>query len=91
MTTTSDEPVLPLSVTQEQYDRIRQAEAVVVSQFTGPQGRYATLGFIGSVEECECFASTLRLMVVPTGVECDGYGVVPVSELLPPEEKPCEA
>ena len=91
MTTTSDEPVLPLSVTQEQYDRIRQAEVVVVAEFTGPQGRYTKLAFIGSVEECEDFVSTPRLIVVTTGVECDGYVVVPVSELLPPEEKPCEA
>ena len=81
----TDTETLPLSIDAEQYERIKAAEAVVITHYTGPGGRFAKLRFIGSMEECELEANTPRIILVAPGVECEGSMVVPVAELIPPE------
>ncbi len=78
---------LPLQVTPDEYERIKQAEAVVVTTFTGPAGRFSKLTYIGTREECEVRADMRRFVVVPNSVECNGTEVVPCSELLPPKNE----
>ena len=86
----SDE-TLNLQIDSDQYARIRKSEAVVVTHYTGPHGRFAKLAYIGSLAECEDVANTPGLTIVPVGVECDGRVVVPVAELLPPSEESPDA
>ena len=78
---------LDLAITEEQLARIEQSEAVVVTHYHGPEGRFAQLTFIGSLEEANVAADTPGLVIVPTGVKCDGKMVVPTSELLRPPYK----
>ena len=76
---------LPLSISDEEYERIKAAEAVVITTYSGPDGRFTRLRFIGSREEAEVIASTQQLVIVPTGITCEGCEVVNTSELIPPE------
>lgn len=75
---------LDLVIDSDQYARIQQAEAVVVTHYTGPHGRFTKLAHIGTLADCEVFANTPSLLIVPLGVTCDGRVVVPTSELFPP-------
>ncbi len=78
--------VLPLSVSQEQYDRIRQADAVVVNKYSGSGGMFTRLARIGTVAECEDYIATPSLLIIPSGLEYLGSEVVLAGDLLPPAQ-----
>ena len=77
--------ISPLSITPEQFEQIKQAEAVAVSNYNSASGRFSKLAKIGTVEECEDWLAAPSLFIVFDGTEYLGSEVVRTSDLLPPE------
>jgi hypothetical protein len=91
MTIDQQTETIPLSITQEQYDRIKAAEAVVVGKYSGSGGAFSKLAFIGSEQECEEFIETPSLFLIPQGLEYLGHEVVLREDLIPPEGVTCQS
>jgi hypothetical protein len=69
------------------YAKLSECEAVVVRTYERPDGtRFAKVIACGTTEEMEEEAITPKLLLTFPGCECVGDSVVPVSELLPPDE-----
>jgi hypothetical protein len=77
--------VVPLSITQDQYERIKVSKAVVVGKYQGEGGMFSRLEFIGELTECEEVVETPSLFIIPNGVEYLGHDVILTSDLIPPE------
>ncbi len=83
--TTDTKPISRLEITTEQYEQIKQAEAVAIRNYDSPQGRYGVVTMIGTYEECEESATTPAILLVPEPIKYLGSEVVWSADLLPPD------
>lgn len=85
----TDLPVVELRITPEDYEALKNCNAIVVGEWERTDDKYRWGEFLmcGTHEECEDFASTPELKIVPNGFTCIGKQVVPVADLLPPKEQ----
>lgn len=80
---TQRDSVCPLQMSQQQFDNIKQCEAVVVREYERADGsRFANAVAWGDADEMRDQAETPRIFIVPEGLSVVGHRVVLVSELL---------
>jgi hypothetical protein len=79
--------VCQTSITPEMYAQLPSCEAVAVRYYRRPDGsEFAKVIACGTEAEMEDLVSTPSLLLQLGGIETLGDSVVPVSELLPPDE-----
>lgn len=85
----TDLPV-ELRVTPDDYEALKDCKSIVVGEWERTDDKYRWGEFLmcGTHEECEDFASTSELMIVPNGFTLIGKQVVSVEDLLSPKDLP---
>lgn len=83
---TTEKPISNLAITPEQFEQIKQAEAIAVHNYESSQGRFGELAMIGAAEECQACIDTPTILLVYDTIRYLGSEVVLVSDLLPPDE-----
>jgi hypothetical protein len=79
---------IPLQVTQEELDRIRQCEAVVVHVYETASGDVFSRAVAwGDRDEMQDAADTPGMFIVPVGVSIRHQEMLLVSDLLGPSEE----
>ena len=79
------------SITPELYAQLKDCDSVLVREYARSDGsRFAKVIAAGTSDEMDSLAGTPGLLLVLSGVEYIGDMVVPVGELLPPDETEVE-
>ncbi len=75
--------VCRLKMTQQEFDRVNQCEAVIVREYEREDGsRFAKAVAWGDADEMQDQASTPTMQIVPVGLSIVCQRAIPVSELL---------
>lgn len=75
--------VCQLEMTQQEYDRMKQCESVIVREYERSDGsRFAKAVAWGDAEEMQEQASTPTMQIIPAGLSIVCQRAIPVSELL---------